>query len=157
VPASIGTAITIVSPREKRDIAHLERLTKATIRREQVPSIADVVGTKLMKLKTEMQALIEKGEHEIYRYLAKELLEESGGAEHVLAAIMKYALKDTLAESSYREIGKVDGSNNMTNSGMARPSVARGHEDNMNAAQIRTVPRRYDRHRREKRGGHTCI
>jgi ATP-dependent RNA helicase DeaD len=130
-----GTAITIVTSREKRDIAHLERLTKATIRRETVPSIADVVGTKVMKLKTEMQSIIEKGEQEVYLDLAKELLEESGGAEHVIAAIMKYALKDTLAESSYREIGTAAGAN-QTMDGKARLFVARGHEDNMNAGQI---------------------
>lgn len=130
-----GTAITIVTSREKRDIAHLERLTKSTIRRETVPSIADVVGTKTMKLKTEMQSIIEKGDQEVYLDLAKELLEESGGAEHVIAAILKYALKDALAEGSYRELGTPGGAN-QTMDGKARLFVARGHEDNMNAGQI---------------------
>lgn len=131
-----GTAITIVTSREKRDIAVLERITKSTIRRETVPSIADVVGTKTMKLKTEMQSMIEKGEHEVYLDLAKELLEDSESPEQVIAAIMKYALKDTLAEGSYREIGQTNGSTGMTHDGKSRLFVARGHKDNMNADQI---------------------
>ncbi|MBS1686871.1 MAG: DEAD/DEAH box helicase [Bacteroidetes bacterium] len=130
-----GTAITIVTSREKRDIAVLERITKSTIRRETVPSIADVVGTKTMKLKTEMQSMIEKGEHEVYLDLAKELLEDSESPEQVIAAIMKYALKDTLAESSYKEIGQTN-STGFTHDGKSRLFVARGHKDHMNAEQI---------------------
>lgn len=133
-----GTAITIVSPREKRDLMFIERLTKSPIRRETVPSIADVVGTKTMKLKTEMQAMIEKGQHDVYLDLAKELLEDNTEPEVVIAALMRYALKDTLAEGSYREIGQVQTNNGTgnNNSNMARLFVARGHEDNMNAGQI---------------------
>lgn len=131
-----GTAITIVTSREKRDIAHLERLTKAKIRREEVPTIQDVVGTKTMKLKTEMQAMIEKGQHEVYIDLAKELLDETTEPEVILAAIMRYALRDTLSESSYREIGSTSGGGNAHQSDKARLFVARGHEDNMNAEQI---------------------
>lgn len=130
-----GTAITIVSPREKRDLMFIERLTKTPIRRETIPSIADVVSTKTMKLKTEMQAMIEKNEHEIYLDLAKELLEDNAEPEVVVAALMRYSMKDTLAESSYREIGQIQSTGN-TNSNMARLFVARGHEDHMNAAQI---------------------
>ena len=129
-----GTAITIVSPREKRDIIHLERLTKSTIRRETVPTITDVVETKTMKLKTEVQGMIERGEQEIYLDLAKELLDESAGPEHVLAALMRYAMKETLSEDSYREIGNL--SSPAGNSNGARLFVARGHADRMNAEQI---------------------
>lgn len=131
-----GTAITIVSPREKRDLQFIERLTKTTIRRETIPSIADVVSTKTMKLKTEMQAMIEKGQHEIYLELAKELLEDNAEPEVVVAALMRYSMKDTLAEGSYREIGQTNSANGAVNANVARLFVARGHEDHMNAAQI---------------------
>jgi ATP-dependent RNA helicase DeaD len=130
-----GTAITIVSPREKRDLQFIERLTKSPIRRETVPSIADVVETKTMKLKTEMQAMIEKGDHELYLELAKELLEDITAPEVAIAALMRYSMKDTLSESSYREIGQTQAGSNM-NSNLARLFVARGHEDHMNAEQI---------------------
>ncbi len=131
-----GTAITIVSPRERRDLQFIERLTKAPIRRETVPSIADVVGTKTMKLKTEMQSMIEKGQHELYLDLAKELLEDNAEPEVVVAALMRYSMKDTLAEGSYREIGQTQSSGGNVNANIARLFVARGHEDNMNAGQI---------------------
>jgi hypothetical protein len=89
-----------------------------------------------MKLKTEMQAMIEKGQHEVYLDLAKELLEENASEpEQILAALMRYALKDTLAEGSYREIGTM-ASSNVGHNDKARLFVARGHEDNMNADQI---------------------
>jgi ATP-dependent RNA helicase DeaD len=132
-----GTAITIVSPRERRDLQFIERLTKTAIRRETIPSIADVVSTKTMKLKTEMQAMVEKGQHEIYLDLAKELLEDNAEPEVVVAALMRYSMKDTLAEGSYREIGQTQTNNGVgNNNNIARLFVARGHEDNMNAGQI---------------------
>ncbi len=131
-----GTAITIVSARERRDLQFIERLTKTTIRRETIPSIADVVSTKTMKLKTEMQAMIEKGQHEIYLDLAKELLEDGSEPEVVVAALMRYSMKDTLAEGSYREIGQTQSGGGNVNANLARLFVARGHENNMNAAQI---------------------
>ena len=131
-----GTAISIVSPREVRDLQFIQRLTKSKIRKEEVPTISDVVGTKTMKLKTEVQGMIEKGQHEIYLDLAKELLEDSAGPEHVLAALMRYAMKDTLAENSYKEIGRIAGGGNSPQNNMARLFVARGHEDNMNAEKI---------------------
>jgi ATP-dependent RNA helicase DeaD len=130
-----GTAITIVSSRERRDLQFIERLTKTTIRRETVPSIIDVVSTKTMKLKTEMQSMIDKGQHELYIDLAKELLEDNAEPEVVIAALMRYSLKDTLSEGSYREIGQVQ-ANGAINSNIARLFVARGHEDHMNAEQI---------------------
>lgn len=130
-----GTAITIVSPRERRELLFIERLTKAPIRRENVPSIADVIETKTMKLKTEMAGIIEKGEHEEYLELARELLEQGNMPEQVLAGVMKYALKDALVESSYREIGQVQESHK-GGQDMARLFVARGHEDGMNAGKI---------------------
>jgi hypothetical protein len=49
---------------------------------------------------------------------------------------MRYSLKDTLAEGSYREIGQVQANGANNNNSMARLFVARGHEDNMNADQI---------------------
>jgi ATP-dependent RNA helicase DeaD len=131
-----GTAITIVSARERRDLQFIERLTKTTIRRETIPSIADVVSTKTMKLKTEMQAMTEKGQHEIYLDLAKELLEDGSEPEVVVAALMRYSMKDTLAEGSYREIGQTQSGGGNVNANLARLFVARGHENNMNAAQI---------------------
>lgn len=132
-----GTAITIVSPKEKRDLLFIQKIAKSTIRQEEVPSIADVVETKKMKLKTELSELVEKGSSEEYIGIAKELLEEGKPAEEVLAALLTYSMKETLKEQSYREIGAFQGGNNaVASNGNTRLFVAKGHMDGMNAEKV---------------------
>jgi ATP-dependent RNA helicase DeaD len=136
-----GTAISIVSPNEMRDLMFIQRLTKSKIRKDEVPSIEDVVQTKTMKVKTEIQAIIEQDKFASYLDLAKELIEENGNAEATLAAVMKYAIKDVLNAGSYREIGASGaGASSYQPATMdgdkTRLFVARGHEDNMNAERV---------------------
>lgn len=132
-----GTAITIVSPKEKRDLLFIQKIAKSTIRKEEVPGIADVIATKKMKLKTEIADLVEKGGLEEYVAISMELLEEGKPAAEVMAALLAYSLKDTLKEKSYRDVGAVAGGNNAaTANGQTRLFVAKGHMDRMNAENV---------------------
>jgi len=132
-----GTAITIVSSREVRDLLYIQKIAKSQIRKEEVPSIADVLETKKMKLKTEISELMEKGGNEAYLNVARELMEDGKEAEQVLAALLAYSFKDSLKENSYREISEGKASAAFGGSKTdARLFIAKGHMDNMNAARI---------------------
>ncbi len=135
-----GTAISIISPSEYRSLLFIQKVARAQIKKEEVPSVADVVATKLMKLKTEVAGIIEKGEASKYADLAQELLEEGKAPAEVVSALLIYSMKDSLQESSYREIGSVKGRQQGGASAgggdKARLFVAKGHMDHMNADKV---------------------
>ena len=132
-----GTAITIVSPKEKRDLFFIEKIAKSKIRKEEVPGIADVIETKKMKLKTEIADLVEKGGLEEYVAISMELLEDGKPAAEVMAALLAYSLKDTLKEKNYRDVGAIAAGNNAAAAnGQTRLFVAKGHMDRMNAENV---------------------
>ncbi|MFN8309553.1 MAG: DEAD/DEAH box helicase [Chitinophagales bacterium] len=130
-----GTAISIVSPSEVRDLLYIQKIAKTKIAKEEVPSLEDVIQTKTMKVKTELNTLMESGAEQDYLELAKELLTENGNAEIVVASLLRFGLKDTLLPATYHEIESVSASSNQR-SDRARLFVAKGHKDNMNAGQV---------------------
>ncbi|MCW5907575.1 MAG: DEAD/DEAH box helicase [Chitinophagales bacterium] len=131
-----GTAITIIAPNEMRDLLFIQKIARSKIRKDEVPTIADVIETKRMKLKTEITELIEKDAAGDYLEFAKELLEEGKQPENVLASLLSYALKDTLKPHSYREISSVASRSNTGGNNLVRLFVAKGHMDRMNAEKV---------------------
>ncbi len=130
-----GTAISIVSPAEKRDLFFIQKIARTQIRKEDVPAVDVVIETKKMKLKTDLMRLLEHKSATDYLPLAQELLEDDREPVQVLSAILNYTFKETLKESSYREVGKISSQNSHGNN-QARLFVAKGHTSNMNAAKI---------------------
>ncbi len=133
-----GTAITIVSNGEVRDLLFIQKIAKSKIRKEEVPSIADVIETKKMKLKTELSDLVEKSDNTAYLSVAQELLEDGKAPEQVLAALLAYTFKDSLKENTYREVSEVksSGAGSSSSKNDARLFIAKGHMDQMNAARL---------------------
>lgn len=133
-----GTAITIVSPSEKRDLLFIQKIARTQFRREEVPAVDVVIETKKMKLKTDLMNLLEHKSATDYLTLAQELLEDDREPAQVLSAILNYTFKDTLKESMYREIGKIQTAKQgtATSSSDARLFVAKGHTANFNAAKV---------------------
>jgi len=132
-----GTAISIISGGEMRDLMFIQKIAKSKIRKEEVPSIADVIETKKMKLKTEINDLIEKANNAAYLPVAQELLEDGRTPEEVLAALLTYTFKDTLKENTYREVAEVKAGGTTSSSKTdARLFIAKGHMDQMNAARL---------------------
>lgn len=133
-----GTAITIVSPNERRDLLFIQKIARTQFRKEEVPAVDVVIETKKMKLKTDLMNLLEHKSATDYLALAQELLEDDREPAQVLSAILNYTFKDTLKESMYREIGKIQTAKQgtATSSSDARLFVAKGHTANFNAAKI---------------------
>lgn len=129
-----GTAISIISSGERRDLLFIQKIARTEIKREEVPGIEEVIQTKKAKLKTDLMHLLEHKSANDYLALANELLEDDREPAQVLSAILNYTFKDALKESSYREVGKTGATGGGNN--QARLFVAKGHTSNMNAAKV---------------------
>jgi ATP-dependent RNA helicase DeaD len=130
-----GTAISIISPAEKRDLLFIQKIARTQIKKEEVPGVDVVIETKRMKLKTDLMRLLEHKSATDYLPLAQELLEDEREPAEVLSAILNYTFKDTLKESSYREVGKI-AQQGAAGNNQARLFVAKGHTSHMNVAKV---------------------
>lgn len=90
-----GEAILFVSPRERRALRQIERITKQKIEPMVMPSIADVNKVRLENFKNEVLETIEQGGLEEYEQVVSELLsDDSLEPETLAAALAKMAQRD---------------------------------------------------------------
>lgn len=130
-----GTAITFITPAELRELLFIQKIARATIKKEKVPSVQDVIAKKRGRIKEDIIELIDSGEYQEYVSMAHELIDEGQTAERIVAALLKYTFKDELNEQSYREISEGRGSN-VDSKGTARLFVALGREQDYSAGKL---------------------
>lgn len=130
-----GTAITFITPHEFRELLFIQKIARATIKKENVPTIKDVVAMKKNRIKTDIMEMIDSGEYQEYVDMAHQLIDEGQTAERVVAALLKYTFKDELKEESYRELSESRGSS-VDTKGTARLFVALGREQGYNPAKL---------------------
>jgi ATP-dependent RNA helicase DeaD len=101
-----GVAITLVTPRERRLLRLIERVTGAPIQRMRLPTIADVVARRREAFKETLRETLGQGGLEPYMVLAEQLGEEYSPTD-LAAAAFKLLLsepqtegEDKLAEDS---------------------------------------------------------
>ncbi len=87
-----GQAVTIIVPREYRQLRLIEKLVKTNIRRENLPTQADLAERQLETLRGHLVNMIEDGKLIAYSNLVAELMEEYDSVE-VAAAALKYAIE----------------------------------------------------------------
>ena len=120
-----GMAITFITPSEYRAFTSMQRQAKVSIRKEELPTAADIVEMKRTKIREDLTELIEEEQFEEYLTMADELLEQTHDARTALAALLKLAFKNELSESSYPEIRRID----VDRRGKARLFIALGKQD----------------------------
>ncbi len=98
-----GVAITFVTSSEYRKLVFFQKVTNTNIKKIEIPAIANIIESKKKKLKTNIESTLEKGSHEKYLPMAKELLQEKD-ADHVLAALLKIAYANEFNEEHYNKI-----------------------------------------------------
>ncbi len=87
-----GEAILFVSPRERKALRMIERITKQKIEPMVMPSVADVNKVRLENFKNQVLETIEQGELEEYEQVVSELLtDDSLEPETLAAALAKMA------------------------------------------------------------------
>jgi ATP-dependent RNA helicase DeaD len=124
-----GTAITLITPAELRSLLYIQKIARATIKKEKLPEVKDVVQNKKNRIKVEIQGIIDSGEYNDYISLAHDLIDDGNTAERALAALLKYTFKDELNEDSYRDISNT-GARSVDQKGTARLFVALGRMQN---------------------------
>jgi len=81
-----GVAVTLVTPRERRLLHLIERVTGAPIQRLRLPTIADVVARRREGFKETLRETLAQGGLESYTILAEELGEEYSPTDLAAAA-----------------------------------------------------------------------
>lgn len=90
-----GEAILFVSPRERRALRLIERVTGQKIEPMQMPSVADVNKARLENFKNQILTTIEEGNLEMYEEVISDLLsDDSIEVETLCAALAKMVQKD---------------------------------------------------------------
>jgi ATP-dependent RNA helicase DeaD len=88
-----GQAITLISPREYRQLRLIEQLIKTRIIRQELPTLADVSERQAESLKNQLVKLLQKKDHlGSYRSIVGSLLEEYDSVD-VAAAALKFAVE----------------------------------------------------------------
>ncbi|MDQ7096083.1 DEAD/DEAH box helicase [Desulfosporosinus sp. PR] len=97
-----GQAITLISPKEYRQLRLIENLIKTRIRRQELPSLADISERQADNLKNQLVRLIQGNRLGNYRAIIGDLLEEYDSTD-VAAAALKFAVEGANAEERPEE------------------------------------------------------
>jgi len=82
-----GVAITLAEPREQRQLANIERLTKRKIAIEKVPTVADLRAKQIESTLDQVREALASDDLEDYEVVLDALLEDFDATEIALAAI----------------------------------------------------------------------
>lgn len=82
-----GIAITLIQPREFKQLKLIEKLTKTRIKRGQLPSLADIVERQREVLRQHLIDLIEEGKLGAYRTLILDMSDEFDAIDLAAAAL----------------------------------------------------------------------
>jgi ATP-dependent RNA helicase DeaD len=93
-----GCAITLVTPRERRLLKTIERMTGAEIKRMRLPTISDVIARRRESFKETLRETLSGGGLETYQVMAEQLGEEYSPTD-LAAAAFKLLLDQSLIET----------------------------------------------------------
>jgi ATP-dependent RNA helicase DeaD len=153
-----GIAITLITPSEYRKLINIQRMTNATITKQKVPNVSEVIDSKKQRIKSSLNAIIEAGNFSDLEEVASDILRENSDPKIALAALLKLAFKDELNQSNYSEISDLgsykknrdssysDDRNSRSNNfqgkgyidrkGTARLFIAKGKNDGMDPRKL---------------------
>lgn len=98
-----GSAVSLVAPNEYRRMMFIARSVGATITKEKLPRIEEVIRNKKFRATSEIEAVLESGGFEAYLPMARELMQDKE-PEDVLAALLRHSFGSELDKGSYREL-----------------------------------------------------
>lgn len=114
-----GQAVTLIVPREYRQLRLIEKLVKTRIRREALPTQADLAERQLETVRGHLVKIMAEGHLSPYRNLITGLMEEYDSVE-VAAAALKYAVEGPEAKEVEIEEEAIDFGNTGARAGMVR-------------------------------------
>jgi ATP-dependent RNA helicase DeaD len=90
-----GEAILFVSPREKRMLGAIEKATKQTITRMQLPSSEDIADRRVMTFKQDLTETIESQDLAFFENLIRQYQEEHNADPIEMAAALAFQVQKT--------------------------------------------------------------
>ncbi len=130
-----GIAITFVTPREYKQLKLIERIAKTTIRKEKLPTKAEVRRARETELTENIETVIGEGNHKDYLHLAQELSHKYS-SEQITAAALSLIAGDLEVES----IDEFSEELSRSGSGMVRLFLTIGRKDRIKVGDIvRTI------------------
>jgi ATP-dependent RNA helicase DeaD len=127
-----GLAITFVTPRERRQLQHIERTVGVRIEREKLPSLADVAARRREAFRETLQVTLEDGDLAPYLLMVEEMAEDHDVTE-LAAAAFKLLLNEAEGEDT---ITSVEGDAAGAEPGMTRLFLDAGRLDRVRPADI---------------------
>jgi len=101
-----GTAITFVTPSEFRKLGFLQRVTKADIKKREVPTVAEIMTEQKRKISNEIQLMLDDDAAQEFDEWAKEML-VNYPAQKLVGALISAAYGDKFDTDNYNEITPV--------------------------------------------------
>jgi ATP-dependent RNA helicase DeaD len=127
-----GLAISLITPRERRQIQFIERITRSRIQRQKLPSLADVAARRREAFREALREVLEGGDLDPYLLMVEEM-----GENHDVAELAAAAFKLLLNEADHEEtLVSVEGDSAGTEPGMTRLFLDVGRFDRVRPADI---------------------
>jgi ATP-dependent RNA helicase DeaD len=124
-----GTAITFVTPAEFRKLGFIKKVTKADIRREQIPEVSEIIKVKKNNIEKAIKKIAESDLKDEFTAWGDKLLKDVP-PNVLVSSMLQYAFGKYLQENNYREIGKrkakLNDSKLMGERGSTRLFIAKG-------------------------------
>lgn len=128
-----GDAITLVTPRERRQLKNIERATGARITPVRLPTAADIAGRRREMFKREVLEVLEAGDLDNYLVTVQELSEQFEASE-VAAAALKLLWLSQKNQVGAEEVGPSDGSR--PEEGMSRLFITVGRLEGLRPTDL---------------------
>jgi len=127
-----GVAVTLITPRDYKQLRLIENLTKTRIRREKLPSLADIHERQKEGVRERLQRMLAEGKLAYYRTIVGTLLDDYDPVDIAAAA-----LKLSLDLDGERDEPDVDSFGNTgARPGMVRLFMTLGRKDNVSPGEL---------------------
>ncbi|MBP1464192.1 DEAD/DEAH box helicase [Candidatus Chloroploca sp. M-50] len=127
-----GLAISLITPRERRQIQTIERTTRSHIQRMKLPSLADVAARRREAFREALREVLAAGSLDPYVLMVEEMA-ESHEVTDLAAAAFKLLLNEAEQEDT---LVSVEGDGAGTEPGMTRLFLDVGRLDRVRPADI---------------------
>ncbi len=127
-----GLAISLISPRERRQLQNIERVIRTRIMRQKLPSLADVAARRREAFREALREVLEAGDLAPYLMMVEEMAEGHDVTE-LAAAAFKLLLNEVEQEDT---LVSVEGDGEGAEPGMTRLFIDVGRFDRVRPADI---------------------
>lgn len=122
-----GIAITLISPKEYKQLRIIEKLINQRITKQTLPDITEIFEQEKIRIKESVETIIEKNQLEQFRTIASQLLAEHSPSD-VISAMFKLLIQDS---EDTEEIQEFSFGNTGARPGMVRLFMTIGRQHNM--------------------------